>query len=82
MNVLSIALNTFREAVRDKIMYLLAGFGIVMILASRAVGWVSYGGELKITTDMGLASIWLFTAMISISTIRPETAPIPIASNF
>jgi ABC-type transport system involved in multi-copper enzyme maturation permease subunit len=62
----AIALNTFREAVRDKILYVLAGFGLALILAARAVGWVSYGGESKITTDLGLASIWLFSSLISI----------------
>ena len=66
MLVFAIAFNTFREAVRDKILYVLAGFGVALILVARAVGWVSYGGEAKITTDLGLTSIWLFTALISI----------------
>ncbi|MCZ7644079.1 MAG: ABC transporter permease [Planctomycetota bacterium] len=66
MNVWAIAVNTFREAVRDKILYVLAVFGLILIFVSRAVGWISYGGELKIMTDLGLAAIWLFVALISI----------------
>jgi len=61
-----IALNTFREAVRDKILYVLLVFGILMILVSRAIGWVSFGGEEKIMTDIGLGAIWMFTGMVSI----------------
>ena len=61
-----IALNTFREAVRDKILYVLLVFGILMILVSRAIGWVSFGGENKIMTDIGLGAIWMFSGMVSI----------------
>lgn len=61
-----IALNTFREAVRDKILYVLLVFGILMILVSRAIGWVSFGGEPKIMTDIGLGATWIFSGMVSI----------------
>ena len=61
-----IAMNTFREAIRDKILYVLAFFGVLMIFVSRAIGWVSFGGESKIMTDIGLSAIWIFSGMISI----------------
>jgi ABC-type transport system involved in multi-copper enzyme maturation permease subunit len=66
MIVPAIALNTFREAVRDKILYVLLAFGLLLILVSRAIGWVSFGGEDKIMTDIGLGAIWMFSGMISI----------------
>jgi len=66
MNVLALALNTFREAVRDKFLYLLVALALVLIAASRAIGWVSYGGEQKIPTDLGLFAVWLFSALVSI----------------
>jgi hypothetical protein len=66
MIVPAIALNTFREAVRDKILYVLLVFGVLLILVSRAIGWVSFGGESKIMTDIGLAAIWMFAGMVSI----------------
>jgi len=61
-----IALNTFREAVRDRILYVLLVFGVLMIMVSRAIGWVSFGGENKIMTDLGLSAIWMFSGMVSI----------------
>jgi ABC-type transport system involved in multi-copper enzyme maturation permease subunit len=66
MNVLIIALNTFREAVRDRLVHMLLVFAFLLIVVSRAVGWVSYGGEEKIMTDLGLTAVWFFTAMVSI----------------
>lgn len=66
MSVWIIALNTFKEAVRDKILYVLTVFAILLILVSRGIGWVSYGGELTVTTDLGLMAIWLFGALIAI----------------
>lgn len=66
MIVPAIALNTFREAVRDKILYVLLIFGVLMIGVSRAIGWVSFGGESKIMTDIGLTAIWMFSGMVSI----------------
>lgn len=66
MIALIIALNTFREAVRDKILYVLLAFGALMILVSRAIGWVSFGGENKVMTDIGLGAIWMFSGMVSI----------------
>ncbi len=61
-----IALNTFREAVRDKILYVLFAFGVLLILASKAIGYVSFGQDYKIMADMGLAAIWIFSGMVSI----------------
>jgi ABC-type transport system involved in multi-copper enzyme maturation permease subunit len=52
--------------VRDKILYVLLIFGVLMIVVSRAVGYASFGGELKIMTDIGLASVWIFSGMVSI----------------
>jgi len=61
-----IAMNTFREAVRDKILYVLLVFGILLILGSKAIGYVSFGQDYKIMTDMGLTAIWIFSGMVSI----------------
>lgn len=66
MNLLTIGFNTFREAVRDKLLYLLLFLAVVLILVSRAIGWVSYGGTAKIPTDLGLFAVWLFSVLIAI----------------
>lgn len=60
MKVLAIALNTFREAIRDRILYLLLVFAILLIGASRALSLLTVGSEEKIVKDIGLAAISLF----------------------
>ena len=66
MTILSIARNTYREAIRDKVLYLLLVFGILAILASKILGYVSMGSELKIIKDISLASISVFGALIAV----------------
>ena len=61
-----IAMNTFKEAVRDKILYVLVAFGVLLILGSKAIGYVSFGQDYKIMADIGLTSIWMFSGMVSI----------------
>jgi len=66
MRILTVALNTYREAVRDKILYVLLFFAGVTILCSKALGYISVGEDMKIITDISLASISVFGALISI----------------
>ena len=47
MRALTVALNTYREAVRDKILYVLLFFAGATILASKALGYVSMGEDLN-----------------------------------
>jgi ABC-type transport system involved in multi-copper enzyme maturation permease subunit len=56
----AIAINTFREATRDRILYLILAFAVVMILASRAISLLTVGSEEKIIKDFGLGAISLF----------------------
>ena len=66
MRILAVAGNTFREAVRDKVLYVLLFFAVVVILGSRALGWISVGQDMKIVKDFSLASMSVFGALISI----------------
>ncbi len=65
-SIRAIALNTFREAIRDRILYALLLFALLMIMGSVLLGNLSIGGELKIVKDMGLASISIFGMLIAI----------------
>ena len=56
----AIALNTFREAIRDRILYLLLVFALILIGVSRLLSLLTVGNEEKIIKDMGLAAISLF----------------------
>lgn len=61
-----IALNTFREAVRDRVLYLLLAFALLMILSSRILSLLTVGDEIKIVKDLGLAAISIFGVLIAI----------------
>lgn len=66
--VVAIATNTFREAIRDKILYAILFFALLMMFAALALGEMSLGHPAKVTTDMGLTAISLFGVLIAIFT--------------
>ncbi|MCC7416830.1 MAG: ABC transporter permease [Acidobacteria bacterium] len=61
-----IAINAFRESVRDKVLYNLVLFAIVLIGASYLIGQLTAGQDVKIIKDLGLAAISLFGLFIAI----------------
>lgn len=63
---MAIAGNTFRETVRDKILYNLILFALIMIFSSLALGQLTLGNETKVILDLGLASISIFGTLIAI----------------
>ncbi len=66
MRILAVAQNTFRESVRDKVLYVLLLFAGVVIIGSKAVGWISIGQDIKIVKDLSLAGMSIFGALIAI----------------
>ena len=64
--ILTIAGNTFRETVRDKILYNLILFALIMIFSSLALGQLTLGNENKVILNLGLAAISIFGTMIAI----------------
>jgi len=66
MRILAIAQNTFREAVRDKVLYVLLLFALTTILGSKALGWISIGQDIKIVKDISLAAVSVFGVLIAI----------------
>lgn len=66
VKILTIAVNTFREAVRDKILYSLLIFSLIMIGSSVFISTLSVGDQAKIIKDMGLSMISLFGTLIAI----------------
>ena len=64
--VAAIALNTFRETVRDRILYAILVFALVMLAGSSILVTLSVGGEEKIIKDLGLACISIFGTLIAI----------------
>jgi ABC-type transport system involved in multi-copper enzyme maturation permease subunit len=66
MKTTTIALNTFKEAKRDRVLYLLFFFAAVCLLFSRFLALLTVGDRVKIIKDVGLASISLFGMLMAI----------------
>jgi ABC-type transport system involved in multi-copper enzyme maturation permease subunit len=67
MNViLTIARNTFKEVLRDKVFYNVFVFALLMIGSALLLGTLTIGEQSKIIKDIGLASIDLFGVLIAI----------------
>ena len=62
----ALAANTFREAIRNKLLYTLLGFSIAMIGAGVLLSTLSYVEVDEILQDMGMAAIRLFSSGIAI----------------
>jgi ABC-type transport system involved in multi-copper enzyme maturation permease subunit len=61
-----IAINVFRESVRDKVLYNLVFFAILMIGASYLIGQLTAGQDVKIIKDLGLAATSIFGLFIAV----------------
>lgn len=61
-----VALNTFREAVRDRVLYNLIFFALLMIAAAVLVGQISIGIEHLVIVNLGLTAISIFGLVMAI----------------
>jgi ABC-type transport system involved in multi-copper enzyme maturation permease subunit len=66
MKILILAYNTFREAIRDKVLYSLIFFAVLMVGLSVILDNLTIGEPTKIIKDFGLASIEIFGVLIAI----------------
>src|SRR5438034_543083 len=64
--VLLIARNAFREAVRDRVLYNLVLFVLLLTAGAIFLGELSAGQETKIIVDLGLSAMLLFGVFIAI----------------
>src|SRR4029077_18414859 len=64
--ILAISRNTFREAVRDRVLYNLVFFVLLLTAAAIFIGELSGGQERKIIVDLGLSAMLLFGVFIAI----------------
>lgn len=65
-SVIAVAKNTFRETIRDKILYNLVFFALVLIGSSVLLGTLTIGEQARIVNDLGLAAINLVSVIIAI----------------
>ncbi|MBI4975245.1 hypothetical protein HZC20_01075 [Candidatus Peregrinibacteria bacterium] len=66
MKIAAIAINTFREAIKDRILYSLLFFALLMIAGSVLLSTLTLGEQAKIIKDVGLAAISIFGLLIAI----------------
>jgi len=64
--IAAIARNAFREAVRDRVLYNLVLFVLLLTGASIFIGELSGGQERKVIVDLGLSAMLLFGVFIAI----------------
>src|SRR5688572_31111394 len=61
-----VAINVFRESVRDKVLYNLVAFAVLLIAVSYLLGQLTAGQDVKIIKDLGLAAIATFGLLIAV----------------
>jgi ABC-type transport system involved in multi-copper enzyme maturation permease subunit len=61
-----IALNVYRESVRDRVLYNLVFFALLLIGASYLIGQLTAGQDVKIIKDLGLSAIAIFGLFIAV----------------
>ncbi len=62
----AIAFNTFREAVRDRVLYNLVVFALLIVGSALIFGQISIGVERLVLVNLGLTAISLFGIVIAI----------------
>jgi Cu-processing system permease protein len=61
-----VALNVFRESVRDKVLYNLVVFAVLLMAVSYLLGQLTAGQDIKIIKDLGLAAMSMFGVAIAV----------------
>lgn len=64
--IFTIAANTFRETIRDRILYGLVIFALIVLPGSRLVISLSVGQEIRILKDFGFGAVALFGLLIAV----------------
>ena len=61
-----VAANVFKESVRDKVLYNLVVFAVLLMAVSYLLGQLTAGQDVKIIKDLGLAAIATFGLLIAV----------------
>lgn len=61
-----VAWHVFKESVRDRVLYSIAAFALLLVAGSIVIGQITAGQDLKIIKDLGLATIELAGALMTI----------------
>lgn len=64
--IVLVAFAVFRESVRDRVPLAIAGFGVLLVMASYLISQMTAGQDLKIIKDLGLAALNLLGLLIAV----------------
>ena len=66
LRMLAVAVNTFREAVRDRVLHGVLGIALLLLLFTLALAELALDQQRRIVLDVGLSSISLFSVIMSV----------------
>jgi ABC-type transport system involved in multi-copper enzyme maturation permease subunit len=66
LKIIPIALNTFRESVRDRVLYNLVILVLLLVISSVVMGRIALGQEARFVVDVGLSVMTLFGVIIAV----------------
>jgi Cu-processing system permease protein len=61
-----VALHVFKESVRDRVLYAIGAFALLLVASAIAIGQITAGQDVKIIKDLGLATIELAGALMTV----------------
>lgn len=64
--ILAVALNTFREAVRDRVLHAVLGLGLAGVLFSLALAELSLDQEVRVVSDLSVAVTSVVSVMLAV----------------
>ena len=64
--IVLVALHVFKESVRDRVLYSIGAFALLLVAGAIAIGQITAGQDVKIIKDLGLATIEITGALMTI----------------
>ncbi|MBL7689643.1 MAG: hypothetical protein JNJ49_16525, partial [Bdellovibrionaceae bacterium] len=61
-----IAKNTFREVIRDRILYSLVVFALLLVLLSLALGQLSFDENIRLSANFGFTGIHISAMALAV----------------
>mgnify|MGYP000440741369 CR=1 FL=1 len=61
-----VAWHVFKESVRDRVLFAIAGFAVVLVAASVLIGQITAGQDVRIIKNLGLATIELSGVLMAV----------------
>ena len=65
-HIFAIAKNTFRETIRDRVLYAILVFSLAFLGFTLVISSISLGTDLHIMRSLGLAGMYLFSVIITV----------------